>query len=851
MGEGPSDAKIMVIGEAPGADEVLQGHPFIGESGKELDRMLADAGLLRSQCYVTNVFKSQPPNNQIEFFLDTRKGKSYEKGFVPYRGRFIRDDLRSHIEHLEREIEAVNPDILVALGDTALWATTGNSGITKWRSSIIASHLRRPGTGRPYKVIPTFHPAGVLRNWPWRFLAVHDLRRVATELQARGPEIYTPNYEFTIRPNYNQVREFLLGLRSQLDLGPVKFSCDTETRRKHIACVGIGVSKLRALCIPFMCVERAEGYWTLEEEVEIVLALRAVLCHPNARLTGQNWIYDAQYFINDFGFAPLPLWMDTMLAHHVLFNSLPKGLDFLASLYCEFPLYWKSEGKEWDPKIMPEEQLWAYNCKDCTYTFECAENIEAAIEATGMQAQFQFQHDLFPAVLRMMVRGCNYDHSLKPQLSDELTKSLDERLQYFKDILGHDFNPNSNNQMRALFYDDLKQKVIKDRKTKQPTLADEALQEIARREPLLGPLIQGIGEYRSARVFKSTFIDAETGVDRRMRCSYNIAGTKTYRFSSSEDAFYSGMNLQNLPKGTQSAIMEYLILHGNMAPAEEIRKALDMSEVKFAEQLSKAEEDGIVTVSNRGSVLMVHYRFSLPNVRRLFIPDDGYTIIDMDLDRADLQVVVWESGDEELKRMLREGIDMHSENALLLGCSRQMAKVFVHGTDYGGTARTMAINCGITVHRADQMQKRWFGAHPGILEWQKRQAQSLYATRSVQTAFGFKGWFFDRIESIIPDALAWVPQATVGYVINSALRLIDKNISTNDVQILLQVHDSLTMQVHKAAMPNILNTIRQNSLLTIPYEDPLVIPVSFTTSTKSWGAVKPLEDVYPDFRFAA
>jgi DNA polymerase I-like protein with 3'-5' exonuclease and polymerase domains len=103
--------------------------------------------------------------------------------------------------------------------------------------------------------------------------------------------------------------------------------------------------------------------------------------------------------------------------------------------------------------------------------------------------------------------------------------------------------------MTNLFYTELAQKPVKNRATGSLTCNSEALQKIADREPLLAPIIRVIEELRSLGVFLSTFVNAPLDFDRRMRCSFNIAGTKTYRFSSSENAFGSGMNLQNVPKG--------------------------------------------------------------------------------------------------------------------------------------------------------------------------------------------------------------------------------------------------------------------------------------------------------------
>ncbi|MGW8178696.1 MAG: DNA polymerase, partial [bacterium] len=236
------------------------------------------------------------------------------------------------------------------------------------------------------------------------------------------------------------------------------------------------------------------------------------------------------------------------------------------------------------------------------------------------------------------------------------------------------------------------------------------------------------------------------------------------------------------------------------------------------------------------SYLMPAETVPLPNVRKLFIPDPGYTICDCDLDRADLQVVVWEADDAELKSMLREGVDIHTENAKVVGFSRSMAKRFIHGTNYGGSARTMARNCGITVHNSERAQSRWFGAHPGIERWHRRTEAMLQRARSVHNRFGYRRFYFDRIEALLPEALAWVPQSTVAIVTNKGIINLDSNLP--EVQVLLQVHDSIVFQVKTHFLPQILPAIREQLLITIPYEDPLIIPVGLKTSTLSWGDCK-------------
>lgn len=230
---------------------------------------------------------------------------------------------------------------------------------------------------------------------------------------------------------------------------------------------------------------------------------------------------------------------------------------------------------------------------------------------------------------------------------------------------------------------------------------------------------------------------------------------------------------------------------------------------------------------------MVAKTVSLPNIRKMFIPDRDHYIVEADLDRADLQVVVWEADDQELKQMLHEGVNIHEENAKVIGFDKDMAKRFIHGTNYYGSARTMGISCGISIQRADRAQRRWFSAHPGISDWHRRTERQLAESRSVRNKFGYWRHYFDRIEGLLPKALAWIPQSTVALVIDHGLVNVAENLP--EVEILLQVHDSLLLQFHKSLFPAIMPKIQKELLITVPYPDPLVISVGAKISDKSWG----------------
>jgi DNA polymerase-1 len=231
---------------------------------------------------------------------------------------------------------------------------------------------------------------------------------------------------------------------------------------------------------------------------------------------------------------------------------------------------------------------------------------------------------------------------------------------------------------------------------------------------------------------------------------------------------------------------------------------------------------------------------NLPNLRKMFIPDPDFTIMEGDLARADAQVVTWESNDEELKEVFRSGFDIHIENAKVIYNlhqpsyeQRQKAKVGVHAVNYYVQARTLAAELGVTVHEAENFINRWFSAHPKIKKWHERIKIELSLTRSVTNKFGFRKYFFDKLDRLLPEALAWVPQSTVAIVTYHGMKNLARSVP--EVEILLQVHDSLVMQTETKNCPTIFPRIKKAMEIPIPYDDPLTIPVGIEASEISWG----------------
>ncbi|KZM51527.1 uracil-DNA glycosylase [Labrenzia sp. OB1] len=137
--DGDPQAKLMFVGEAPGRDEDLQGKPFVGRSGQLLDRMLAAIGIARASVYIANVVPWRPPGNRTPTPQETEICKPF----------------------IKRQIELVNPDVLVFLGAASAKTLLGaQDGIRKMRGRW----MTYPGNGREIAAIATYHPAYLLRS---------------------------------------------------------------------------------------------------------------------------------------------------------------------------------------------------------------------------------------------------------------------------------------------------------------------------------------------------------------------------------------------------------------------------------------------------------------------------------------------------------------------------------------------------------------------------------------------------------------------------------------------------------------------------------------------------------------
>lgn len=329
--------KIAFVGEAPSDEELENGIPLVGPSGRVFNSILRTAGLRRAEFLVTNVFDEKIPDNDVRNWCAS-KDVAEAGGFdnLPPLGHagYLRSEYHWHLARLKEELEICRPNVVVALGGSALWALTGKTEITAYRGAVSPATYLVPGM----KVLPTFHPAFVIRQWKLFSVVTGDI--IKAHAQAlQGRRIILPQRRLLLEPTLDDIRAFI----PQCIQSPL-LSVDIETGWGQITSIGFAPTQETAICIPFLDKRvPTRNYWkTPRDEVTAWELVREVMESPAPKL-GQNFGgYDAFWLLMKKHIAPRNYLHDTRLLHHALYPELPKDLAFMGASYGEQGVW-----KEW------------------------------------------------------------------------------------------------------------------------------------------------------------------------------------------------------------------------------------------------------------------------------------------------------------------------------------------------------------------------------------------------------------------------------------------------------------------------------------------------------------------------
>lgn len=483
--------KIAVIGDCPTQNEEKMGLPFQGYSGLMVKALISMNGSNHLECYFDNIYT---------FYTQNKKPAP------------------SILESFEARMAQIKPNIILALGELPLNILTGKKGLDKWRGSILETKFG--------KVIPSYHPRDIMKMYEHKAILNLDIKKVLDE--SNTPDFDPPKTEFITHPNFTQVMTFLETL-------PQKFTFDIETWGRRIRCLGLGISRETALCIPFMK-DDCSSYWSIDEERQILFKLREIFSSKNFKSVAQNYPFDASMLEFEFGLPVENLYMDTMVAQHCCYAELPKSLDFLCSIYTRHSRYS-------DYEFHNDISLWTYNCMDCVVTYEVMEKLEKELVDLKVDT---FYHERAQPVMILLTkvshRGLPVDIEERNKMLEECEKQMLDYKKFFPETL----NLNSPTQLKEYLYGVLKMKPVL--KGKQPSTDAAALEKLYSKYPEHRMTLRALMDYRKASKLVSTYLKQELD-NGRLKTSFNATGTKTGRISSSKNMFGQGGNLQNIPRG--------------------------------------------------------------------------------------------------------------------------------------------------------------------------------------------------------------------------------------------------------------------------------------------------------------
>lgn len=734
-GIGPKTCKICIVGEAPGETEIEQGKPFVGKSGQLLDRMLHTVGILRSNCYTTNVVKERPPNNDISHFIEFYNGRV--KTETP--------EYKRYEQELYEELKEIDANVYIALGGTAIYALTRKISAEKYRGSLIQSSC----TGATRKVLCTVHPSYCLRVYLAQFTLLADLRRALAE--SESPSYNPLERNIQVRPTHLDASQYLEDCSRLTRVG-----FDIEIINEEVSCFSFAKSKQDVMSIPL--VDKNGDYFDPEQELEIWKQTAAILENECIEKVGQNIIFDAGFLLRKQHIRTKNMH-DTMIGQAILYPEFPKGLDFITSLYTKEP-YYKDDGKKWNDFFGDEEAFWIYNAKDSAVCLEAFEQIHADLAKMGNVGTYDRQRALLLPAMYMQEHGTLMDVVPMKERGTEIGIELEALRARFSELVGStELNPASPKQMAAYFYGTKGIKPYVNRKTGKLSTDEDALKRIA---------IQGhqearvLMDIRELAKLKGTYYDMRLDPDSRLRCAINPVGTKFGRTSSSENIFGTGTNMQNIPRNFR----RYMLA--------------DPGCVAYDIDLDQAENRVVAYISPDATMIQA------------FETDtDIHTLTASNIFKKPVEEI---STDEDVdtgrKPPCPFGNGRQSE--------RFWGKKANHSFNYDFGYRAFSVLYEMKERDGRYIWEAYRELYTGVPQYHRWVQDALNKDRSLTNLFGRKVRLFDRWgDELFKQAYSFIPQSTVADIMNSrgVCFIYERQDLFEQVQLLNVVHDSVVIQI--------------------------------------------------------
>ncbi len=567
LAETHSEDRVILLGEAPGMHETVEGRPFVGPSGLELQRALNAIDVRRDECHITNAVRCRPPKNDLDAvnIRVSRTNRRREKKAREEKteARLLKRPADACKSLLYEELKATGITNIICLGKTAAKAIRGGDVsimnirggcedvVAPWDPEVVL------------KVGYTMHPAFVIRQQAYREVFRHDLAKAfkyfAGNLDWKEPKI-------TRSRDPKEISAILAHLAR---VGkPIAYDLETDgidPMTAKVRCVGIGnadealVVEIRSIDgTPFLSPER-------EEEVKDIL--RDFASTPGTPLIGHNAGQYDRLAMEQWLRARPVLAADTILLHLLADNELPHNLGFVGSFYTDNPEAWKADHTAVQAKT--DEELHIYCGKDVCVTARIAKPLMRDVKRRSQQHLLSREHTLQSLGTYMQSVGMEVDQERAAEHMFTLDTEAKKQLAVCKSVAGQKFNPQSTRQMAKLLFDDwgLAPHHYSE-KTGDPSTDDETLRTMIVHYGLSKErevFLRSVRSYRKVTKLLGTYVRPliEKGIKRVHPCYNRLPATG--RYSSSNP------NMQNIPKSLRDIFIAregYVLVGADMDQLE-------------------------------------------------------------------------------------------------------------------------------------------------------------------------------------------------------------------------------------------------------------------------------------------
>jgi len=746
---GMSQVDVMVIGEAPGKNENKQGLPFVGAAGKWLDILMNGVGIERSDCYITNVIKYQPPGNNISTLT-------------------AHDQIKANIPMLIKEIKTVKPKVIVPMGNVALHALGYSHKIGKARGTVFESQLG--------KIIPTYHPAALFRQWHELYTAQKDWEKIAKHTKQIGQTRYREDFE--ISPSIEDLEEFVYFVTNLVNSGQkVKIAVDLETYIADsplltpIKLIGIAISETRAIVVPFIN-QSDQYYWpTKGEAVRAIKAVGTLLENPQIEKLFFNGLFDVLVLMNH-GFTVTPPFFDPMLGQTLIYHLSQHSLAYVTSIYTDFPA-WKLTVGEGDKEYRE------YNARDCVVLHMIYDDILKDINDNGLTFIFNVLMDEMLPVVKMMLNGIYIDKEKYAHVRELLEAEMKEVTERVSKVAGFDINLESTRHVSNLLFKRLKLRSQVNTKGGAKSTSRDVINRLANRYPD-NKTVHDILTYRTISTRYKTFIkNLLIQPDNRVHSSFKMHRVVTGRFSSSEP------NMQNLPK--------------------------------------RADSEGFI----RGM-------YVAPPGRKIITAD--YSQLELMIFAEISHDEIWQEAfrnGEDVHKVNGDALLGEYQEKY-----RTFVKNFIYGFIYGsegGEVEKVAPRELIEKISVPQMMNNLKQTHPWLFQYRHTIERQMRENNYVTNAFGRRRWFIEKQDKEqLRQAYNFPIQSTAGDIMNIKMSEVDKALKWPEEKIILQLHDAFYLEVPDARVKHcarMLKEIMEESVYSpMGYEFNLKVEVEVGTS---------------------